>query len=365
MRVLWKVSRLDLTWPSVRVRALTPTLLLRERGFDITVTDRRPSEDDLRGFDAVVISKSFSDDDLWLSIRTKELRKALIVDLCDDLFGAKRDVANAEAFRQQTSRADVITTTGEVLRDTIARQVNKPDRIVIVPDHAETLALTRALVATFPPDRTQRTQVYGARTLHGWWRKLIGRERALKPGRKMVIWFGMAGLPGQGTGIDALAAIAPQLNAVDREIPFQLLIVSTAYGRVARAAKTFTFPWAFRDWALLPAYKHVASADVCVIPNPQTPYAIAKSPNRALLSLSAGTPVVASGSPAYAPLGKAIVTDDWEGGLRRYLTDPVAVEADLAAAREVIDRMFAPALIRDRWADLLTQVLRQACRPSS
>lgn len=365
MRVLWKVNRLDPTWPSVRVRALMPAIMLRELGFDIAVTADRPSDDDLRNRDAVIISKSFGDDDLWVSTRTKELGKTLVIDLCDDIFGASRDAASAEASRQQARRADVITTTGEVLRDVIARQIDESNRVVIVSDPVETLALTHALVATFPPDRAQRTRVYGAGILRGWWRKLIGRRRALKPGRKTVVWFGTAGLPGQGTGIDALAAIAQRLNTIDREIPLQLLIVSTAYGRVARAAKAFTFPWAFRDWALLPVYKYIAGADVCVIPNPQTPYAIAKSPNRALLALNAGTPVIASASPAYTSLDKAIVMDDWEGGLRRYLTDPAAVEADLAVAREVIDRMFATALIRDRWADVLTRARRQNGHASS
>jgi hypothetical protein len=195
---------------------------------------------------------------------------------------------------------------------------------------------------------------------------LIGRERALQPGRKTVVWFGMAGLRGQGTGIEALATIAPDLAAVDRDIPLQLLIVSTAHGRVARAAKTFPFPWAFRDWSLLGVHEHVTGADVCIIPNPATDYASAKSPNRALLALSAGTPVIASASPAYASIAGSIVIDDWQGGLRRYLANPGAVKNDLAAARAVIDHEFAPVAICDRWAQALAEAVerRRAVTPT-
>jgi glycosyltransferase involved in cell wall biosynthesis len=355
MRVLWKVSRLDLTWPSVRVRAMTPALLLRQKGIDVAVTAQRPTENELRNRNVVVISKSFSDDDLWLAARTKQLGKKLVIDLCDDVFGESRDAANAAAFNGQAAQADIVTTTGNVLRDIIAKQIGGDDRIVIVPDHAETLPLTRDLVAAFPSHGKERARVFGAGPLRKAWRRLTGRERALTPGRKTVVWFGMAGLPGEGTGVDALAAIAPQLNTVNNEIPLQLLIVTTAHGRTVRAAAAFDFPWAFRDWGLLSVHEHVASADVCVIPNPQTSYASAKSPNRALLALSAGTPVVATSSPAYALLNGAIMVDDWQGGLRRYLTDPTAAANDLAAASRTIEREFSAALICDRWANVLTQ----------
>ena len=355
IRVLWKVSRLDLTWPSVRVRTLTPAMLLRQRGFDIAITDRGPADKELRDRDVVIINKSFSDDDLALTARAKQLGKPLVVDLCDDVFGEARDAKNAAAFRGQAVQADLITTTGDLLRDTIARQIGGDDKIVIVPDHAETLALTRDLVAAFPPSGRERSDVFPAGSFGTIWRRLIGRERALDPSRKTVVWFGMAGLAGQGTGLEALAAIAPQLEAVNREIPLQLLIVSTAHGRTTEIAKNFAFPWGFRDWSLLGVHDHLASADVCVIPNPPTDYATAKSPNRALLALSAGTPVIATASPAYAALGDNIVVDDWQRGLRRYLADPAAARADVSAARGIIERQFAATVICDHWARVIEQ----------
>lgn len=360
IRALWKVNRLDVTWPGVRVRAMTPALLLRHAGFETVVTSRPPT--DGTAHDVVIISKSFSDDDMRLAARTKELGKALVIDLCDDIFGDDRDLANAEAFRNQAALADIVTTTGEILRDAIARQIGGDGKITIVPDHAETLSLTRDLVRAFPPNTKQQIRVFGARPLRRAWRKLIGRERALDPRRKTVVWFGMAGLPGQGTGIEALAAIAPDLNAISNEIPLQLLIVSSAHGRAARAARAFKFPWAFRDWSLLSVHEHISGADVCVIPNPPTAYAVAKSSNRALLSLSAGTPVVASASAAYAPFGDSIVIDDWQGGLRRYLREPHAGAADIAHAREIIDREFAPRVIADHWARVLTRAVTRQVR---
>jgi hypothetical protein len=360
IRALWKVSRLDLTWPSVRVRTLTPAMLLRQRGFDIAITDRGPADKDLRDRDVVIINKSFSDDDLTLATRAKQLGKALVVDLCDDVFGEARDAKNAAVFRGQAVHADTVTTTGEILADTIAEQIGSSDKIVVVPDHAETLALTRDLVAAFPPSGRERGDVLPAGSLGKMWRRLIGRERALDPGWKTVVWFGMAGLAGQGTGLEALAAIAPHLEAINREIPLQLLIVSTAHGRTTEIAKNFSFPWVFRDWSLLGVHDYVAGADVCVIPNPATDYATAKSPNRALLALSAGTPVIATASPAYAPLGNTITIDDWQHGLRRYLGDPAAAAADVAAARGIIERQFAANIVSDHWARVIEQAAQHS-----
>jgi hypothetical protein len=364
IRALWKVSRLDLTRPSARVRTLTPAMLLRRRGFDIAITDRDPTNEDLHDRDVVIINKSFSDNDLTLAVRTKQLGRALVVDLCDDVFGEARDAKNAAAFRGQAVQADLVITTGELLRDTIAGQIGGDEKIVIVSDHAETLALTRDLVAAFPPiGRERRRYAPPPGALHKTWRRLTGRERALDPNRKTVVWFGMAGLAGHGTGLEALAAIAPQLEAINREIPLQVLIVSTAHGRTTEIAKNFAFPWAFRDWSLLGVHEYVAGADVCVIPNPPTDYAMAKSPNRALLALSAGTPVIATASPAYASLGDTIVIDNWQRGLRRYLSDPTAATADVAAARDIIKRKFAAHVVCDRWARALEQaVARSRCR---
>jgi hypothetical protein len=338
---------------------LTPAMLLRQAGFDVAITDRGVSDDELRDRDVVVISKSFGSDDTALAEKAKALGKPLVIDLCDDIFGESREAGKADTFRRQAEIADVVMTTGEVLRDIIAQQIGGSDKIAIVPDHAETLALTRNLIAAYPPDANDRVRVFGAGPLRSAWRRTIGRERALTPDRKIVVWFGMAGLRGQGTGIEALAAIAPQLNVINREIPLQLLIVSTAHGRVSAAAKTFAFPWAYRDWSLLGVHEHVAHADICVIPTPATDYASAKSPNRALLSLSAGTPVIANASPAYAPLGNTIVIDDWHGGLRRYLTEPDAVRRDLAAARITIEREFSPERTRERWAQTLVAAVER------
>jgi hypothetical protein len=358
-RVLWKVHKLDVTWPSVRVRALTPVMLLRRAGFDVEVTDRRPSPDTVAGSDVVVINKSFNADDEWLAAHAKESGKALIVDLCDDVFAESR-AATAASFRRQAALADIVVTTGHLLRDAIIRQVPQAT-VAIVPDHAETLALTRDLIAAFPPsDRQQRTRVFGPGPLRTLLRKVTGRERALLPRRRTIVWFGLAGLAGQGVGIDALGAIAPQLNAVARTIPLQVLIVSSGHGRAKQVAQSFEFPWAFRDWALLSVYDHVANADVCVIPNPPTNYAMAKSPNRALLALGCGTPVIASASPAYAPLGSAIVCDDWERGLHLYLADPAAAATDVAAARHIIEREFGAPNVRDNWVRTFADAIARA-----
>jgi hypothetical protein len=356
-RILWKVSRLDITWPSVRVRAMTPALLLRRQGYDVQVGDGGWNETEIRAADIVIITKSFTVDDLEFARSVKELGKLLVVDLCDDVFMDGRE-ASAASFREQAGLADRIVTTGEILRAAIERQVSDPSKLRIVPDHAETRTLTQELLEAFPPQNAQqRERVFGSFGPRRLLNTLTRRERALSPARRTIVWFGTAGLPGQGTGIEALAGIAPQLNAVARDMPVQLLIVSTAHGRVTSLATAFEFPCVFRDWRLLSVFDHVTAADVCVIPNPATDYARAKSPNRALLALMAGTPVVASASSAYAGIANSIIQDDFEGGVRRYLTDRCAAQADIRTGQTDIALAFSADAVAVQWAHMFSELM--------
>src|SRR4051812_22335932 len=99
-RILWKVSRLDVTWPSVRVRAMTPALLMRRHGYDVELSDIGWSEPNIRAADIVVINKSFAASDLELARRAKSLGKPLVIDLCDDVFMEGRETS-ATGFRDQ------------------------------------------------------------------------------------------------------------------------------------------------------------------------------------------------------------------------------------------------------------------------
>src|SRR5262249_42875377 len=157
--------------------------------------------------------------------------------LCDDIFAEGR-AAQIAGFCQQAALADCIATTGAVLRDVIAREVAQAT-IEIVPDHAESLPLTKELLAEFPVQRSRRRHRASA-LFAALLRKFDGADRSLAPDRKTVVWFGMSGSPRQDVGLATLHGLAAVLNDINHSIPLQLLIVSggDAYARVREFAKS-------------------------------------------------------------------------------------------------------------------------------
>jgi hypothetical protein len=167
----------------------------------------------------------------------------------------------------------------------------------------------------------------------------------------------MPGIAAQGVGLEALARLAPPLASLNREIPIELVIVTSDYARAMESVSAFPFPAVFRQWRLLSFLDHVENADVCVLPHPETAYALSKSANRALASLNVGTPVVADFSRAYLPLSEAMVLGNWELGLRRYLTNDVAMQSDISKAHSIISRLFSLEVVGDAWGAAVTEAI--------
>lgn len=352
MRVVWKVRRIDPCIASVRIRTLAPALLLRERGYEVQVTSVMPDPSQITAADCVVINKSYSDADQELCMSAKALGKRVIVDACDDLTDDWRK-DELQAFQRQCSFADRLITTGPELAHQLQDIGVQRDRISVIPDIAEDCAMLERILAAFPPttSRGKRSvRPNGALSLMRW---LSGRELRLHPNRKIVVWFGTAGRKGTGVGLESLSLIARALEEVNFEIPLQLVVVTRGYSAFRHNTSQFSFPCIYREWSMLGALDVIAKADVCVIPNPQTKFARAKSPNRCLLALNCGTPVVATSIPSIEEFGDAIVLDDWTGGLFKYLRDGQAGLADVALGRARANSRYGAQTIGDAWNALL------------
>jgi hypothetical protein len=203
-KIIWKVGKLSIGIASVRIRAMTPACLLRRRGHRVIVTDRRPSMADVREADVIVIGKSFTEDDAWLCDAAKRAGTPLIVDLCDDL-GAAHQKDELNCFLAQARQAVRIVTTGDPLRRAIVRYGAPNEKIEIIPDTAESKSLLQDLVREFNGAHPgQRTRIFGAGPFRRWCNALMGRERPLPPGARLVAWFGNAGRPGDGVGLECL-----------------------------------------------------------------------------------------------------------------------------------------------------------------
>lgn len=182
---------------------------------------------------------------------------------------------------------------------------------------------------------------------------------------QQVIWFGNQGGTSYSTfGMQSILIAADALARIFAESPFQLLVVSKSRARYEQLIEPLPFPTVYKDWDPVAIFDDIAASAVCIIPNSRDAFSACKSANRAVLSLSLGTPVVASWTQALEPLEDCVVLDDWTGGLRAYLTDRARASRDVARARAVIDTVFSPATNVAHWQRVLRGLVPPAAAPT-
>jgi glycosyltransferase involved in cell wall biosynthesis len=172
-------------------------------------------------------------------------------------------------------------------------------------------------------------------------------------GGKTLIWFGNAGSDSFQSGVQTLTLIASDLIRLAQTVDFELVVMSSR----SDAYKTLIEPLPFRSrfelWSQEGCFEAVRASDAFLMPQIEDEFSECKSANRALLALSCGTPVIASRLLSLAPLKDCIVTDDWEGGFRRYLLDETATKADLEKARSIIENEFSAEATGRKWLELM------------
>jgi hypothetical protein len=174
-----------------------------------------------------------------------------------------------------------------------------------------------------------------------------------KTSQKTLLWFGNHGAPHGEFGMLTLLPIMPEIIRVAKKVPIKLIIVSNNEEKYRRHFSDLPFPSEYKNWNALGIFDDVKAADICLIPNSRDAFSHTKSPNRAVLSLYHGTPVVATGVPALEDFKHCVAVDDWEGGVLSYLQDPAKVAHDIDNAQSVIERKYVLPVVAKGWAELL------------
>jgi hypothetical protein len=175
----------------------------------------------------------------------------------------------------------------------------------------------------------------------------------------MIAWFGNHGGDSVDFGmLDVLLAV-PAIAAIARKLPIRLRVISNNAEKFQRNIAPLPFPTEYLEWDPIRCHEWVRESDVVIIPNQLNEFSRYKSPNRALLALQNGVPVVATRTPALADLDGCVTFDDWEDGIESYLTDPQLRERHLVRAAEVIGARFAPNRVARDW---LTAINRAKLR---
>ena len=185
-------------------------------------------------------------------------------------------------------------------------------------------------------------------------------ELDLERQQRTIIWFGNAGASYGDFGLQNLRIVFPALRAVAQEIPLKLVCVSDNRKKFEEIVHDCGVECEFVQWTREECMRRIEAADVFIAPNSLDRFSKVKSANRLALSLSLGTPVVATLTPAAACLAPYVIFDDWYAGIRTYLTDSERVSDDVERGRAFVVEAFSSAHLAKRWEELLAETTSQA-----
>lgn len=180
------------------------------------------------------------------------------------------------------------------------------------------------------------------------------------PGGKTILWFGSHGAKYGSFGMESILDVAETIERISHELPLRLVVVSNSRDKYQHYIEPLPFETVYLRWHPRQIYDYIHTSDVTIIPNSQSVYSICKSANRAVLSLSQGTPVVASRTPALKLFENCVVLDDWERGLRQYLLQPEVGKRHIALAQRAIAQNLSGDKIAQKWLALLEQVAHRS-----
>ena len=217
---------------------------------------------------------------------------------------------------------------GSILR----KHARKCSKILVRPfQRRATIAAFQSSPQKFNPLETQQTAV------------------AVKCNSKRILWFGNHGAPYARFGMLDLLEIKDSLELIASEMDVKLVVISDNFDKYVQHIKPLKFKSEYIAWSTTVVEQEFARASVVVIPNPLETFSICKSANRATLALKHGVPVVATTTPALLPLADCIVLDDFERGLRTYLTDKRKTKADIRRGQKLIQVLFGQPQTLIEW----------------
>jgi glycosyltransferase involved in cell wall biosynthesis len=172
-----------------------------------------------------------------------------------------------------------------------------------------------------------------------------------------IVWFGIHGAAHSSFGMLDLLIIREELEQISREFSVELLVISNHRGKFEQYIRPMAIATRYIEWSADAVAEHLVNASLVVIPNNGDPFSICKSANRSVLALSQGVPVVATTTPALEQLRPCIMLDDFEHGMRCYLSDPQLVRQHVQIGKQLISQLYGQKVIGDLWQSLICKVL--------
>jgi hypothetical protein len=187
----------------------------------------------------------------------------------------------------------------------------------------------------------------------------VGRKAS--PNARRLLWYGNHGAAHGRFGMIDLVDNRIALERIALELDVELVVVSNNLEKFKQMIVPLAIPSRYVEWSPARVQDELARADIVLVPNSCDAFSLGKSANRTALALMAGLPVVATPTPALAPLADCIEAGDFYTGIRRYLTDPQRVATHLVIAKERCEQLYGQAAIARGWLQVFDALRSTAC----
>ncbi len=291
----WLVGTVDFNVASVRYRCAHPVSNLSQRGLaNIVYTKLDAIERDIEQLDVLMIVKRLDLGVINVVAAAADASKQVYLDLCDDLISEDgRSVLRGAPRAALRAVAPMLTA---ITCPTTAMQSR-------IYGHLQADGLSNVVVKVLP-DCIETDEVYGR--CKAVWATTPGVSAPsaavadlrgpaaldIAPAPVRLCWFGNWGGPQSDFGLMSLLPVLARLNAYEHRHELMLHLVSNhpALGQfIQHKAK---FPVIYHDWSREHLSALLAQTQFTLITSGDDQFSVTKSPNRALLSLAAGVPVI-------------------------------------------------------------------------
>lgn len=352
--VVFRIASRDTRLASVRYRALMPACALQDNRYTTALcSDASPSNAQPRV--AIGVKPLRASDAAWVS-RMRARGVPTVVDLCDNIFVegyGGRGSAIADGFRDSV-RGGLVTVPTKALREVVRDNTDvAAERVMIVPDIVENSMLLHRQMQLLHPRPLSKARLPGLGQVGAWADRGM---RALGMRGPVLIWFGNHGANHGSFGLDDLRLWEGALRDAAL-FGAQLWVVSNHRQRFEAMQGALPIRTRYFEWSPSRVDTLLAFADVCLVPNSMDAFSRSKSPNRALKSLAAAVPVVATPTPAMRELEGAVWLGEPAAGIRAYLEDPGLRDAHLAVARQRMQQDFSMDALRQAMSAVMREAL--------
>ncbi len=324
---------------SVRYRCLNPLSELRRRSFPVELFNL----ESFGKYSAVIFSKSYDEKSYDIAAELKSRGIKVIFDICDNHFYNPSKLEKFNFVRRRLVKmlelADLVVTSTEALARTVFDEAQLSSSPVVIGDaiEKEDFLIPRRRLRKFLCNFRLKTQ--------------SSSEKAT------ILWYGIHGGENAPYGMLDLLNVQECLSSLNRDYPLRLVIVSNSRAKYKKYIQPFPFETRYYEWGYTPFRNILSKADVNILPITKNPFTLCKSNNRLALALYEGVPSVADEIPSYRELAAFCVLNDWERGLRLYLSNDRIGREHVEGARAYIDEHFSITQIANQWQVQLSEFL--------